>query len=307
MTTILRARAAALTMLITAAPAAAQDVLHYHAAPNEAQQPGISVVAVDPISVGAPVRDAPYSAEAITEITQHLADGNRIERRTTATIARSGDGRTRREQQGFAFGGFIGQSAQPIVTITDPATGMHITLNYDLRVAFRMKPGRVGRRLDGGGPTVPAGRPESGAGAVSVGERGPRAGARRVMPPPSAPPDVFFEAPMIATAPIAAEPAMAWGGETKTESLEPRTIDGLRADGTRVTLTIPAGAVGNALPIEVVSERWFSPELQILLMTRRSDPRFGETVYRLTNIMRGEPAAELFRVPADFRVEDMTP
>ena len=48
-------------------------------------------------------------------------------------------------------------------------------------------------------------------------------------------------------------------------------------------------------------------KLRILLMTRRSDPRFGETVYRLTNIVRSEPSADLFRVPAGFKVEDMRP
>ena len=88
-------------------------------------------------------RRARTSAEGITEVTQTLADGNRIERRTTTTIARGSDGRTRREQQGFAIGNYVGQNAQPIVTITDPTSGVHITLNYDLKVAFRMRPGWV--------------------------------------------------------------------------------------------------------------------------------------------------------------------
>jgi hypothetical protein len=100
---------------------------------------------------------------------------------------------------------------------------------------------------------------------------------------------------------------MPWEGEKKTEQLEARTIEGLRAEGTRTTMTVPAGAVGNALPIDVVSERWFSPELQVVLMTRRTDPRFGETTYRLTNIVRSEPSPDLFEVPPDFRIEDMKP
>jgi hypothetical protein len=106
---------------------------------------------------------------------------------------------------------------------------------------------------------------------------------------------------------IAAAPAMPWGGDVKTETLEPRTIEGLRVEGTRVTMTLPAGAVGNVLPIEIIRERWFSPELQIVVMTRSSDPRFGETVYRLTNILRAEPPADLFKVPGDFRIEGGKP
>jgi hypothetical protein len=69
-------------------------------------------------------------------------------------------------------------------------------------------------------------------------------------------------------------------------------------------MTIPAGQMGNERPIEVVYERWYSTSLRVLLMTRRSDPRMGETVYRLTNINVGEPPASLFQVPADYTVKD---
>jgi hypothetical protein len=87
-----------------------------------------------------------------------------------------------------------------------------------------------------------------------------------------------------------------------TESLGSRDFDGVRADGKRTTHTIPAGAIGNEKPIAIVSERWFSPELNVVVMSRSVDPRSGETVYRLTDIKRGEPPAEWFRVPADYKV-----
>jgi hypothetical protein len=89
----------------------------------------------------------------------------------------------------------------------------------------------------------------------------------------------------------------------RTESLGSRDVEGVRAEGTRTTVTIEAGAVGNLAPIEIVSERWFSPELRTVVFSRRSDPRFGETTYRLENIVRGEPSPELFRVPADYKVD----
>jgi hypothetical protein len=292
----IRPLVAALSMVV-AAPAAAQDVLQYRAEAIEDQQPGVSVVALDPVSVGAIVKDAPYTAEAITDVTQTLPDGNRIERRTSTIIARSSSGATRREQQGFALGGFVAQNAQPIVTITDPQSGVHITLNYELKVAFRMKPW-AGTRVEGGVAwEAPLGSRNQG---VMVAGR--PAAVRGMRVPPPLPPD-GVDPPMIAAAPFEAAVVAPPPGEMKHETLEARTIEGLRAEGTRTTLTIPAGAVGNQAPIEVINERWFSPELQVVLMTRRYDPRFGETVYRLTNITRAEPAPELFKVPADFRVE----
>jgi hypothetical protein len=78
------------------------------------------------------------------------------------------------------------------------------------------------------------------------------------------------------------------------------------AEGTRTTTTIPAGDLGNEQPIHIVDERWYSPELQVVVMTRHSDPRSGETTYRLTNISRTEPSAALFQVPSDYAVRDNT-
>lgn len=91
-------------------------------------------------------------------------------------------------------------------------------------------------------------------------------------------------------------------GDVKTESLGRQTIEGLPADGTRVTQTIPAGAIGNEKPIQIVTERWHSPDLQMDILTRRSDPRFGDTVTRLTNISRAEPSLSLFEPPADYKI-----
>lgn len=97
------------------------------------------------------------------------------------------------------------------------------------------------------------------------------------------------------------------GGEKvdfKTETLGKRTFDGIEAEGTRTVSTIPAGSIGNERPIEIVSERWYSAELQTVVMTRHSDPRTGENVYRLENISRTEPQANLFQVPSDYTVSE---
>ena len=86
----------------------------------------------------------------------------------------------------------------------------------------------------------------------------------------------------------------------KTESLGKQVMEGVEAEGTRVTRTIPAGEIGNTLPIYIVDESWYSRELQMPVMTRHHDPRSGDIVFRLTNINRAEPARSLFEVPADY-------
>ena len=91
--------------------------------------------------------------------------------------------------------------------------------------------------------------------------------------------------------------------ETTTESLGTQTISGISTQGTRYTRTIPAGVMGNEKPIVIVTERWYSPDLQITVMTKRTDPRMGETVFQLTNIQKQVPAATLFQVPSDYTMQ----
>lgn len=95
--------------------------------------------------------------------------------------------------------------------------------------------------------------------------------------------------------------------EGKVESIGTKSIDGIEAEGTRSTITIPVGKIGNDRAIEIVSERWYSPSLQAVLISKHSDPRMGDTVYRLTNIKRAEPDPALFRVPADYKILEGQP
>jgi TonB family protein len=91
---------------------------------------------------------------------------------------------------------------------------------------------------------------------------------------------------------------------TKTEQLGKQTVEGVECEGTRVVTTLPAGAIGNERPIETVKETWYSPELQLMILSKRSDPRFGESTYRVTNIARYEPDAEHFQIPSDYTIID---
>ena len=90
-------------------------------------------------------------------------------------------------------------------------------------------------------------------------------------------------------------------GKGETKSLGTREFDGVKADGKLTTHTIPAGEIGNEKPIVVTSERWFSPDLHVVVYAKTSDPRAGETIYRLSGVKRGEPPADLFKVPADYK------
>lgn len=215
----------------------------------------------------------PYSAEAVTETTQTLFDGNRIERSTTVRIYRDSQGRTRREQ---LTGGTVRS-----ISISDPVGQVSYSLDPEKKTARRS-----------GVAVVAAG----GAGFGGRGRGGADAGATTVTSGTSvrvlAP-----QGPVIAG--MTPTPASS---NVKKEELPPQNIEGLMARGERTTTVIPAGSIGNVNDIKIVSEQWFSDDLQVLVMTKHSDPRSGETIYRLRNIVRAEPDASLFVVPPDYTI-----
>jgi hypothetical protein len=94
------------------------------------------------------------------------------------------------------------------------------------------------------------------------------------------------------------------GNTPSVEQLGSKIIEGVQADGTRTTITIPAGQMGNDRPIDIVDEQWRSSELQVTVLSRHNDPRMGETVYSLTNISRSEPSPTLFQVPPDYTIKE---
>lgn len=226
----------------------------------------------------------PYSAEAVTETTQSLSDGNRIERRSMTRIYRDGQGRTRREQLGS------GTSVQNIL-ISDPVAHVSYTLDGAKKIAYQtggtvVAPsgadwtgGARGRVGGTGVISLPGG---SGGGAAPTGRSGGGGGG--------------FGGRGVGL-------TTADNQNSTTEDLGQQTIEGIAAKGTRTTTIIPAGAIGNVQDIKIVSEQWFSDDLQVLVMTKHSDPRSGETIYRLRNIVRAEPDASLFMVPGDYTIQ----
>jgi hypothetical protein len=247
----------------------------------------------DPISFDTePVTGAPYSAEAVTDIVQNLADGNRIVRQNKAEIRRDSQGRTRREQRLAMFGPLVNgpHGDEPRnVQISDPTTGSMVMLDLQSRTAHKL-PGAPRLMMwtrgvvASGGPGV----------RVEPAEKMSVEKFEMAVPGPGARGSVMFSR-MDAVA----------GHQTEkpiVESLGTQFMEGVAVEGTRTTMTIPAGQIGNERPINIVSERWFSPDLKVLVMSRQSDPRFGETTYRLTGISLAEPSPDLFEIPAGFTV-----
>ena len=227
------------------------------------------------------VKGAPYSAQAITEITQLLSDGNRIVNTSSSSVYRDGEGRTRREQTLKAIGNFSAQG-EPVQTISinDPVAGVAYVLEPHSRAARKVQ----GLRVEGNneaGFTVSA---RGGEGEVlTLGSADGEVRTRRGTP----------------AAKVREERERS---NFREEDLGSQTIEGVNAVGTRTIITIPPGQIGNERAIEIVDERWFSPDLQMVVKTRHSDPRSGEIVYRLTNISRTEPDHSLFEVPSDYKL-----
>jgi hypothetical protein len=226
------------------------------------------------------VKNAPYQADQITESTQTLGDGTRIHNEHRVTIYRDSQGRVRRE-------------LPEEISIMDPNSGVSYTLNTKSMTARKMQ---VSVSINGNSDSgVVAFQTLTVTGASTMA--GGRGGDDVRM---------AFAKTVLDGAEAA---TVSLNGQTVTvtpdkESLGTQTMEGVSAKGERQTRTMEAGAIGNDRPIQIVSERWYSPDLQVDVMTRHSDPRTGEEMVRLINISRAEPDSSLFQVPAGYQITD---
>lgn len=241
---------------------------------------------------GKVVTGAPYSAEAITETVQTLAEGNQIRHKTTTDLYRDSQGRTRREETLGDMGPWAttGSNGQKVIFINDPVAGVSYVLNPSPQIAFKMAPGKTDVRFTATRVRIEKGTTPAGGGEGGVSLSVPGA-------PPLEGGDVMF---------LRTQKFVGNGKDQAgtTESLGTQMMEGVEATGTRTTVTIPAGQIGNEQPIKIVTERWYSPLLQAVVMSKQSDPRVGVTTYRLTNINLDEPSPDLFQVPAGYTVEE---
>jgi hypothetical protein len=268
---------------------------------------------------GPVVKGKPYSARSITESTQTLADGNRITQRNEAVVYRDSEGRTRREQTLSDIGPF--QAGEPVtmINIYDPVADKSYVLDPAERTAreipqFKMaiahdqlmmlrdkaelakatEPGaafNVAVPAPAPVPAPPGAPPGAGTANVTVIQRAE--GEHDVR--------VYTRAQRgVVVSPF---PEGTVGMYEPAEDLGEQVLEGLLVKGTRMTDTIPAGTIGNERQIDIVTERWYSEDIDAMVLERYSDPRFGETTYRLVNVALGEPSPDLFQLPQGYDVK----
>jgi len=291
------------------------------------------------ISTSGIVKNAPYSAEAVSESMQRLADGNQIVTRSSSMQYRDTAGRTRTEVRGD-------DGALRTITISDPVAGVRWIMNPARKTASRMDMSPELARADARAAADRA-RAEADAARAGADQQRRAADQARVAASEARarvdqlrkegklvegthiivkdvqrgvePAEVRVRVAQPAAAALPAARAMSariaplivgavndgkWSSRAVTRELDGRDFSGVRAEGSQRSYTIPAGEIGNRDPIEVSSETWYSPELRVTVYHKRSDPRSGDFVYRLDKLKRGEPAAALFSVPADYTVRD---
>lgn len=279
------------------------------------------------------IRNAPYSARMVTERQQNLSDGNQIADRRTTMAYRDSAGRTRQEVADP-------RGEVKVVTIHDPVAGATWILKPQDRSATKIarpdgatreavrhaaeagrKAGEEARarveqmRRDGTLPTVERRKLDDGSEEIIVKrvarvndearqhiQQDVRIQVSKAMEENRA----ALRETRIRMAPLAAGMFgdMKWASKAVTRDLGTRDFNGVKAEGKLRSYEIPAGEIGNRNAIVVSDETWYAPDLQVTVYTKHSDPRSGDTVFRLDNLKREEPAASLFAVPSDYTVKE---
>ena len=236
------------------------------------------------------VKGKPYSADTSTETVQTLSDGNRIVRRTESKFFRDSDGRTRREE---TFGNIDPEHPTPHevkVFVDDPMTGTAFVLDPGSKSADKMH--RMRKILDERNAEDDGTRVMFKS--VNEKEAGEQNAPGRMM--------VKFRDEHSGNPGDMLIRTSDEKRDVVNEDLGGRNIEGVECTGSKKTITIPAGAVGNEKPISIVTETWFAPAIAAVVESTTDDPRYGKTTYRLTNVQLNEPSRSLFEPPADYKV-----
>jgi hypothetical protein len=234
---------------------AASALLAFSATAQESSEPsrgpdGGTRVHVDGIQV-LPVAGKPFSGRDSIEWARTLDDGSVVTTHLTATVARDGEGRIRRERVTFVPANSNEQPKPMEIIISDPAEHTRTTCNIAARHCTLTD----------------------------------------------------YQTP-VKFSPVPAGPLDHGKRFLVRESLGTNTVDDLNVVGTRETLTINAGVIGNSEPVVTTREFWYSSDLEINLSVTRKDPREGTQTIQLIDLSRDEPDPSLFRVPSDYVIED---
>jgi len=248
------------------------------------------------------VKNAPYSAELVSERTRTLGDGNQIVNKSSSMSYRDSAGRTRTEMRGA-------DGEVRSVMINDPVEGVRYVLRPRDKSAMKIAAPNV---------SAVAAREQARIRVEELRREGKLGDGERVIvkqverrgPADKEHRDVNIRIAQVGPGPLfgerlgtALEDALN-KRKTETRDLGTREFNGVKATGSERSYEIPAGEIGNRQPIVVSTETWTSPELQVVVYQKRSDPRTGDSVLRLEDLKREEPAAALFTVPSDYTVKD---
>jgi hypothetical protein len=256
----------------------------------------------------------PYSAREVREFKQTLGDGTVISRQSTRLLARDRDGRTRQElrQPDGSARVFINDPVEKVAFILDPQKRVACRADFNERAindcfnqtrgdwkplgfAFSASKNGIGMMNARDDLTV---------------EVSPRAQIIDLSKKTIIKHD--FSGPLLPTPPLPPIPPTptlsgtpgANATQITREKKTQQPYEGLSVDVDRTVETIAVGSIGNSKAIESVYERYYSPELKTNVYVRRSDPRNGESVYRMVDVKRTAPDAQLFRAPGGYTVSE---
>jgi hypothetical protein len=283
------------------------------------------------------LKNAPYSAEIINERIQTFPDGNQIVKRTTQLSYRDSAGRTRNEARGEN-----GETRS--ITIFDAVDNTRLVLSPQSKTATKISFDRdfskhieavrekaKAAMKDGKATIIERGAP--GEEIVIHRSEGPRGSGTELREEVSVRVVRSDSSDTKSKATSSASPRAthlsiggplgpmgdlgdrlaplgnlfqdrAWASKATTKELGTKDIEGIRAEGKLRSYTIPAGEVGNKNAITVTTETWTSPDLQLTVYSKHSDPRVGDTIYRLTNLKRAEPSLSLFTAPDGYTIKE---
>lgn len=234
---------------------------------------------VTPLPANAPaipttIKNAPFSAQVVSQYDHVLANGTHIHREAHGRIFRDSQGRVRTETQVASLSGVDGLEH---IGIQDPV--LHEIIHLDPRTRTAS--------------VHHLGEPSAAVADAPHGGIPTKSGKALLTTPETAAGSAAF-----------APPHQELATQATIEPLGTRMIEGLAAIGTRTTRTI---ANGEGDPIVAVSEVWYSRDLQMIIFSVSDDGQAGHSVMRVTNIVRAAPSEKLFRVPPDYTVKDGNP
>jgi hypothetical protein len=219
----------------------------------------------------------PFTAQAIVETDQTSGDGSHVTGRQSVTAARDSQGRTYREE-------IPGTPAPKVIYISDPVAKLNYFLGPD-HVAHKTPMLSLTAQASAATVSTDVASARLSLQTFATGYGG-------------------GEGPVQMGA-QAAQPAQQLArGAVDTKQLGTQVFTGFTADGTRTTVTIPAGQVGNQNPLVIVSERWYSQDREAIVLAKHSDPRVGASSYQLISVQQIEPPATLFQIPCGYTIEE---